>query len=254
LCWLGQAIARAILFHTEYYAITTTMKKSFQIAIDGTVAAGKGTVSRIVAERLNLLYIDTGATYRCTALLALRSKIDPENEKEVLTELDKHQINMRMPNEDEKDGRLVTVLLDNEDVSWKIRTEEVSQTASIVAQLKGVRKKLVALQQQIAAANDVIMEGRDITHTVLPNAQLKIYLDADPIVRAKRRQEDLLGRGVDAQLADVLDELNARDERDSLKYLKKIPGVWEIDTTTLTINEVVELITAKAEQVKEKRI
>ncbi len=226
------------------------MKKSFQIAIDGTVAAGKGTVSRIVAERLGLLYIDTGATYRCTALLALEAGINPENEQKVLEKLNQHTINMRMPNEEEKDGRLVTVLLDNEDVSWKIRTEEVSQTASIVAQLKGVRKKLVALQQQIAAENDVIMEGRDITHTVLPNAQIKIYLDADPMVRAKRRQEDLLGRGIDAQLVEVLDELNARDERDSRKYLKKVPGVWVIDTTALTISEVVELITAKAEQVR----
>jgi CMP/dCMP kinase len=220
-----------------------------QIAIDGTVAAGKGTVSRLIAERLGLLYVDTGAMYRCTALLILLNNLNDKDENEIIEELAKHTIELRMPTREEKDGRLVTVLLDGEDVSWKIRTQEVSTLSSVIAQHPKVRAELVRLQKEMAKNNDVIMEGRDITHTVLPDAQIKIYLDADPVTRAKRRLSELIGKGVDITLLAILEELKERDERDMIMNLKKVPGVWEIDTTNLSISEVVELITEKADQI-----
>jgi cytidylate kinase len=225
---------------------------TFQIALDGPVAAGKGTVSRLVAERLGFLYVDTGAMYRCVAFLALTNHIAPTEEDALLAELRKHDLTLRTPTPQEKDGRLVTVLLDGEDVSWKIRTEKVSNLTSVIAQLPKIRAELVKLQQQLAAGQNVVMEGRDITHTVLPNAQLKIYLDADPIVRAQRRHKELLARGVDVRLPEVLEDLRVRDERDSVKNLKQVSGVWVIDTTHLTISEVIDLIFAKTKQLQRR--
>ena len=109
---------------------------------------------------------------------------------------------------------------------------------------------MVRLQKEMSKSNDVIMEGRDITHAVLPDAQIKIYLDADPMIRAKRRQRELMDRGMDVSLNSVLEELMERDQRDKVQNLKKVSGVWELDTSELSISEVVELITAKAKKLK----
>lgn len=229
------------------------MHQSFQIAIDGPVAAGKGTVARLVAERLGFLYVDTGAMYRVTALVSQRAGIDWSQEEAVAAMIAKTDIQLRRPTEDEKDGRLSTVLVDGEDVSWKIRTEEMSRGSSIVAGLRRVREELVKKQQIIAQAQNVVMEGRDITFRVLPEAKLKIYLTADPEERAKRRHAELLMRGQDISFEEVLQELKDRDIRDmqrAVDPLQVVDGAWVLDTTGLSIDEVVDRIEEKVNQLK----
>lgn len=222
---------------------------SFQIAIDGPVAAGKGTVARLVASRLNFLYVDTGAMYRATALLAKENNVDLTNETSVADLVSKHSMMLRRPTEDETDGRQITVLLDDQDVSWAIRTEESSVGASIVAQHAQVRKELVKKQKEIASKTSVVMEGRDITFRVLPDAQLKIYLDASIETRAKRRHQELLARGVDTTFEQVYKDTSDRDKRDmerSVDPLHIEKTAWVLDSTNLEIEEVVELIVSKA--------
>lgn len=226
------------------------MNKFFHIAIDGPVAAGKGTISRLVAQRLGFLYVDTGAMYRMTALLAILNQVEisSQNESKIVELVKKSKMEMRNPSEEEKDGRLTTVFLDKEDVSWKIRTEQVGQGASKVATLPGIRKVLVAKQQKIAQTQHVIMEGRDITFRVLPNAQLKIYLTASDIIRAKRRHMEYQIKGVDIGFDEVYQELMKRDERDMHRDndpLQIVEDAWVIDTSDLSIEQVIELIVAK---------
>ncbi len=227
----------------------------FHIAIDGPVAAGKGTVSRLAAERLGFLYVDTGAMYRVTALIAHRQSLSLDNEQSLVTAIEKSVIEMRNPTESERDGRLSTILLDGEDVSWAIRTEEISRDASVVAQLPLVRQALVKKQQEIAQNQDVVMEGRDITYRVLPNAQLKIYLTGSDVVRAKRRHFQLQARGQDASFDEVYKELYERDQRDMSRTtdpLKIVPEAWVVDTSDLSIDNVVEMIAARANVMRQE--
>lgn len=221
------------------------MKNSFQIAIDGPVAAGKSTVSRLVAKRLGFLYVDTGAMYRASALIAQRENIDCTDAQKVLAAVKTHTITMRPSTEAENDGRQCTVLLDGEDVSWKIRTEEVGKGASIVSAHKILREELVRQQQQIAQSQNVVMEGRDITFRVLPDAQIKIYLTSSDTERARRRHIDLLQKGEDVTFESVYEELVSRDKRDmerDVDPLHIVEGAWVIDTSTLDIEEVVDMI------------
>lgn len=220
----------------------------YHIAIDGPVAAGKGTISRLAADRLGFLYVDTGAMYRVTALIAERAGVDPSDETALIPLLERAEIKMHNPEGDEKDGRLTTVLLDGEDVSWAIRTEAVGKGASKVAALPQVRQILVKKQQEIAQGQNVVMEGRDITYRVLPDAQLKIYLTASETVRAKRRHMQLLTKGTDVQFEQVFEDLLKRDKQDMERTtdpLKIIPEDWIVDSSDLTIEQVVELIVAK---------
>ncbi len=221
---------------------------SFQIAIDGPVAAGKGTVSRLVADELGFLYVDTGAMYRVAALIGLRKKIDLDDANSLAPLIKKAKIFMRNPNSLEQDGRLTTVILENEDVSWKIRTEEVSKGASRVAVHPEIREVLVSKQQAIASTQNVVMEGRDITYRVLPNANLKIFLTANDVVRAKRRHFELLTKGINLEFEEVYKDLQDRDHRDQNRAtdpLKIIDDAWVIDTSDLSIKQVVKLITDK---------
>ena len=225
----------------------------FHIAIDGPVAAGKGTISRLVAQRLGFLYVDTGAMYRMTAFLALHQGIDLSDETKVAQLVTKSKMEMRNPEGEEQDGRLTTVILDGDDVSWKIRTPEVSDGSSKVAVLPKVRELLVKKQQEIAQHQDVIMEGRDITFKVLPDANLKIYLTASDTVRAKRRHLELQIRGVDATYAQVLQELKERDQRDTHRLadpLQIVPGAWVIDTSDLSIEKVVDVIVNRVKLIR----
>jgi cytidylate kinase len=227
---------------------------SFHVAIDGPVAAGKGTVSRLVAERLQFLYVDTGAMYRVTAYLALQHAIPHTDEAAIVAVLQKTIIEMYNPSPQEKDGRLTTVKVDGDDVSWKIRTEEVSAGASQVAQLKQVREVLVEKQQQIAAGQDVVMEGRDITYRVLPEAEMKIFLTGQDVIRAKRRHLQLQTRGTDVAFEEVFRELIKRDKQDmerGVDPLRVVPEAWVIDTTDLSIDQVVDLIVAKVHVLRE---
>lgn len=231
------------------------MSDQFHIAVDGPVSSGKGTVCRLVAKRLGFLYIDTGATYRTTALLALRNKVDFEDEEKVVALLEKAELDMRAPKGIEDDGRLITMLLDGEDVSWKIRTEEVSQGSSKVAVHPKVRKLLVQKQQEIAQGKNVVMEGRDITYRVLPDANLKIFLTASDVVRAKRRLMQLQTKGQDVSYEEVFKDLLERDDRDMNREtdpLQVVDEAWVVDSSDLSIAQVVDLICAKVAVMVEK--
>jgi len=232
------------------------MSESFQIAIDGPVAAGKGTVSRLLAQKLGFLYVDTGAMYRATALLALRQEIDLADEDQVVALLKKSKLEMRNPiPPKELDGRLTTVILDGEDVSWAIRTQKCGDGSSKVAVLPKLRHVLVQKQQEIAANQNVVMEGRDITFRVLPDADLKIFLTADVKSRATRRHMQYLTKGVDTTIEKVIEEIKERDKRDMQRDtdpLQIMPDAWVLDTSNLEIEEVVDLIIEKVEQIKKK--
>ncbi len=230
-------------------------KTTFQIAIDGPVAAGKGTTAKLVAQRLGFLYVDTGAMYRALTLYVQRAGIELTNEKNVVQKLveEKPAVGLRVPTDEEKDGRLCTVLLNGEDVSWKVRTEEVSRGVSVITQYAGVRDMITPLARKIAEENDVVMEGRDITSVVLPTADLLIYMDADAMERAKRRHRELLMRGEDISLEQVHSDLVERDQRDShrdIAPLKIVPGAWVLDTTGMTIDQVAEKIVERIERLR----
>jgi len=222
-----------------------SMSKPFDIAIDGPVAAGKGTVSRQVADQLGFLYVDTGAMYRCAAYLALQNKIDFEDVTALVKLINSKKIELKVPDGDKNDGRLATILLDGEDVTWKIRTEEVSSAVPHVAKLPEIRKIMVAKQQQIAENQDVVMEGRDITTRVLPEADLKIFMTASSRVRAQRRLKQLIDRGEILNFKEVYNELLERDTIDSSRQTDPLTiadGAWVIDTSKLSIKEVVTKI------------
>lgn len=227
---------------------------SFHVAIDGPVAAGKGTVSRLVAERLGFLYVDTGAMYRMAAYLANQAGINFSEESKIVELIRQSTIDMRNPSQDEQDGRLITTLLNGEDVSWKIRTAEISQGASRVSTLPEVRKILVEKQKEIAVGKDVVMEGRDITFRVLPNANLKIFLTADLKQRAERRWQQFLQKGTNITLEEVMADIAERDERDmgrSADPLQIVDDAWQLDTSGMTIEEVVEAIVSKIHQMQQ---
>jgi len=229
--------------------------KHLQIAIDGPVAAGKGTAARLLANRLAILYVDTGGMYRALTLFARQQGVDWEDEAaicRVIAEL-KPQVKLRNPLDSEKDGRLITVLLNGKDVSWKIRTEEVSWGVSVITRYRCVRDYMLPLQQQLAQEQSVVMEGRDITTRVLPDAQLKIYMTANEKIRAERRYKQLLEKGDNVSFEEVLEQLKKRDCQDKGRKndpLVKAPGVWKLDTTVLTIEGVVEQIIQRIEQKK----
>lgn len=224
------------------------MSDYFHIAIDGPVSAGKGTVSRLVAEELGFLYVDTGAMYRVAALIATQAGVSLEDETSVAEMVKKAKIEMHNPTADEKDGRLTTVKVDGIDVSWKIRTEEMSLGSSQVAKFPEVRKVLVKKQQEIAVDKSVIMEGRDITYRVLPEADLKIFLMAGDVVRAKRRHLQYQTKGMSISFEEVYEKLLQRDTQDTTRAadpLQITEDAWVIDSSDLTIEQVVDLIVAK---------
>ena len=224
------------------------MSNQFHIAIDGPVAAGKGTISKLVAERLGFLYVDTGAMYRVATYLAVTNDVDLADEEKIAALVKKSSMEMRNPTDEERDGRLSTVVLNGEDISWKIRTEHISSNVSQVAAHPKVRGILVEKQQHIAQGQDVVMEGRDITYRVLPDAQLKIYLTANEIVRAKRRHLQLQLKGIPAEFDEVYANLLRRDEMDQARSadpLQIVDDAWVIDTSDLSIEQVVDLIVAK---------
>ncbi len=227
---------------------------AFQIAIDGPVAAGKGTVAWLVAKRLGFLYVDTGAMYRATAYLATQKGIGFDDEVKIMTALKHSKIELRNPLAEEQDGRLTTVLLDGIDISWKIRTSVMGSGGSDVSALAGVRSALVAQQQSIAASQNVVIEGRDIAIRVLPQAQLKYFLTANELVRAKRRQLELQTHGQDVPFSQVLEQMLQRDYNDSHRKVDPLQVTDEhilIDTSDLGVEKVVDLIVTKAKMMLE---
>lgn len=231
-------------------------EKKFQIAIDGPVGVGSSTTAKLVAEKLGFIFVDTGAMYRAVAYLAMTKLGSVEDEEGIVSLLKKSDIEVIQPKGDKKDGRLITILLDGEDISWKIRTEEISRNVPIVAAMAAVREVLVSIQQNIAEKNNVVMEGRDITYRVLPNADLKIYLTADEKERAERKYRQLLIKSEVITYDQVLIDLKKRDETDTNRKtdpLKIVEDAWVLDTTKLSIDEVVEMIVEKFESIKEAK-
>lgn len=225
----------------------------FQIAIDGPVAAGKSTVAKILAERLGFLYVDTGAMYRAVALKAQRECIQWVIEEEVISLLSTLNLELDKPNGNESDGRLVTVLLDGEDVSQIIRSSDIAEGASIVSSYEAVREVLVTMQQNIASGENVVMEGRDIGSVVLPKAQLKIYLDADQSERVARKFQDLIDKGFDEKKNKVKEDLVKRDTREMTRTvtpLKPAKDAWILDSTGKSVEEVVEEIMERVGELK----
>ena len=209
----------------------------FIVAVDGTAGSGKGSITKIVAERLNLTAIDTGAMYRCVALAMLEQNIKLE-ETEKIEELLK---NIKIEFKEDENGK--KVFLNNRDVSLKIRTVEVTEYASPVATIGIVREHLVKLQRKMAETIDVIMEGRDIGTNVFPNADVKIYLDASPEERAERRYRQNKENGIDTPYEEILQNVIDRDYRDShreIAPLTKAPDAIYVDSTGMTVEEEAE--------------
>ena len=208
---------------------------SLIVAIDGPAGSGKGTVTKLIANRLDLQYIDTGAMYRCVALKMLEEKVNLEDEEKIKNILDSIEIDL--------DGS--KVLLNNRDVTKRIRSIEVSNFASPVSAISCIRTKMVDLQRNLANGKNVIMEGRDIGTVVFPNANVKIYLDASPEERARRRVEQNEKNGIESNYEQILNDIIERDTRDMSREnspLKKADDAILIDTTKLTIEEVIEKI------------
>ena len=217
---------------------------SFQIAIDGPAGAGKSTVAKSVAKKLKFVYVDTGAMYRAIGLNCIKNKVDIHDEESVLKLLDDTNVSIKYIDNEQ------AVILNGENVNGQIRTQEVGEAASVVSAYKLVREKMVALQQELAETTDVVMDGRDIASCVLPNAQVKIYLDASVEVRAKRRYLELIEKGKEADLKVVEDEVRERDYRDMHREnspLICVPEADIIDSSYMTIDEVVGTIVAKAQ-------
>lgn len=213
------------------------MSRRVVVAIDGPGGAGKSTIARAIASRLGYVYIDTGAMYRAVALWALRAGIAPDDAHK----LDELARQARI----EFAAGASTVLLNGEDVTDAIREPAVSEAASKVSTLPGVRRAMVDAQRRLAADNSAVMEGRDIGTVVFPDADVKIFLDASPEVRAGRRIEQLRADGVEIATQTVARELAARDDRDRKRTespLVQAPDAVFVDTTGLTIEEVEEAV------------
>ncbi len=211
------------------------------IAIDGPAASGKSTVGEALAERLDYLYFDTGVMYRAVTWAALERGVDVENEETVTGLAEALEIEVTDATDD--DGRQYTVLANGVDVTWEIRNPDVDATVSVVSAYRGVRHALVAKQRQIAADRPVVMVGRDIGTVVLPEADLKIYLDASVEERARRRWLELQDRGKDADCRAVLDAMRRRDRIDSnreISPLRAAEDAVRIDTTGVGVETVVD--------------
>ena len=206
------------------------------IAIDGPAGSGKGTLAKELAKKYNLINIDTGATYRCVALKTIRENIDI-NDTDKIIEISKN-INIEL----KEDG---TVLMDGMDVTKEIRSKEVTTIVSPISSIVEVRKNMVAIQRKIAANNNVVMEGRDITTVVLPDAKYKFYLDANLETRAKRRFKENSEKGIDMTYEEIYESISKRDYNDMNKEvgaLKRKDEQIYIDTTDITVEEEIEII------------
>lgn len=222
------------------------MNNMLTIALDGPAGAGKSTIARILARRLGILYLDTGAMYRAVGLKALRGGISVRDEAAIAAMLPDTRLEVIFEDSNQR------ILLDGEDVSQAIRTPEASIAASDVSALPAVRLALVKLQREIAARQPLILDGRDIGTFVLPDAPFKFFLTADPAERARRRLLDLQARGDSTSTFDqVLADIEYRDRQDSGRSLAPLSQAHDavaVDTTHLTIEQVVETIMSYLEK------
>lgn len=209
---------------------------AFIVAIDGPAGSGKGTVAKKIAEKMNLINIDTGAMFRCVALLMIENNLKIDDFKGIEKVLENIEIKF------ETNGK---ILLNNRDVTKRIRETDVNELVSPISTIKIIREKLLDLQRKFGEKNNVVMEGRDIGTVVFPNANVKIYLDATPEERAKRRLKQNEENGIKESYEEVLKNIIDRDKRDSTREiapLKKAEDAIYIDSSNLTIEEVVNKI------------
>jgi cytidylate kinase len=216
--------------------------KSIQIAIDGPASSGKSTVAKIIAKQLGYTYLDTGAMYRSATFLALKNGIEVSNQEKIVELLESNPIRF---GRDENGVQLVFV--GECDVTLPIRDNQVTNNVSAVAALPLVREKLVHLQREIAQAGGIVMDGRDIGTVVLPHAQVKVYLTASSMVRAKRRYDELTAKGESCDLEKIRQDIEDRDYRDMHREtspLKQAEDAVLVDTSDMTIEQVIDRIVA----------
>ena len=222
------------------------------IAIDGPAGSGKSSVARMVAQILGYLYLDSGAMYRALALKALQENIVLEDEDRLVTLAKNTHIELQPPTaEKERSGTKNRVFLDGDEVTQAIRTAEVAQAASRLATVGPVREVLVAEQQRAGAGGGVVMEGRDIGTVVFPNAQLKIFLEAAPQVRAERRWKEHQEKGEHLAIADVVIEVQERDLRDRERKVSPLVRARDavlLDNTAMDIEETARLVVMLARE------
>lgn len=205
------------------------------IAVDGPAGAGKSTIAKMIAKKLNIIYIDTGAMYRALTYKIIKDKINTKDISKIIEVLRDTEIDFKNNH----------IFLDGEIVDAEIRTNEINKNVSLIAKIKEVREKLVDIQRKIAKDNNVIMDGRDIGSYVLPNATFKFYITASPEERGRRRYEELIEKDGEISLYDIIEEVKKRDRIDStrdISPLVKTKDAIEIDTTDKNINEVVEIV------------
>ena len=211
-----------------------------QVAIDGPASSGKSTISKLIAKENHFVYLDTGAMYRVVTLAVLRNKISIDDHEAIEKLVQTIEIGFSM-----QDGKQ-SVFMNGEDVTDEIRSVEVTKNVSAVSAIKEVRTRLVHLQQEIAENHSIIMDGRDIGTVVLPQAEIKIFLVASVEERAKRRFIENQEKGIEMSYEELVEDIRRRDYIDSTRKespLKKAEDAIEIDTTTLTIEEVVSTVT-----------
>ncbi len=221
---------------------------AFVVAIDGPAGSGKGTITEIVGNKMNLTNIDTGAMYRCVTLDMIRKGVGLDEIDKINEILDNIEIDMK------KDENGLAFYLNGEDVSSLIREKDVSSLVSQVSHIPEVRKAMVKLQREMGATKDVIMEGRDIGTNVFPNADVKIYLDATPEERANRRMKQNKEKGIEMSYEEVLENILFRDNNDKtsdVAPLRQAEDAHYIDSTNMTIDEVASEVMRIINEVKE---
>lgn len=220
---------------------------SYNVAIDGPAGAGKSTIAKAVAKKMNLIYVDTGAMYRAMALFMIREGISAQDAAAISTKCQEADISIGHENGEQ------VVYLNGENVNPYLRTEEVGNMASATSVQPAVRVKLVELQQALAAKSDCIMDGRDIGTCVLPKAQVKIYLTASSALRARRRYDELVAKGESCDLAKIQADIEERDYRDMNREhspLKQAEDAVLVDSSDMTIEEVIDKIISLCEEKK----
>lgn len=220
----------------------------YSIAIDGPAGAGKSTIAKMIAKDLDFIYVDTGAMYRAIALYFLRKGIDGHNVELISKECPNIRIHLAY----DEEGRQ-QVILNEENVTPFIRSEEVGKMASVTSAIPAVRAALLDLQRNMAMTSNILMDGRDIGTHVLPNASLKIYLTASSAIRAKRRYDELREKGVDCDITKIEQDIIERDRQDmnrEIAPLKKAEDAVLVDSSDMSIDQVVNAVITEFEKIK----
>ena len=221
----------------------------YNVAVDGPAGAGKSTIAKLVAKKMGYIYVDTGAMYRGLAIHFLKKGIDPEEKEAVVEACRDAEVTIGY------ESSVQQIYLNGENVTDMLRTEEVGNMASRTSAIPEVREKLLELQRSLAREKDVIMDGRDIGTNILPDADVKIYLTASVETRAKRRYDELKEKGESCDLEEIARDIKARDERDmtrDIAPLKKAEDAVLVDSSDMTIEEVVSEICSLCRRTKQE--